>query len=83
MSNDPYFATVTAVTHRLHVLTRTGDIRRVTALGIKSSGEPVPIASDRNGFTYASDAVHMGSLLSCHLASVRGHRADTNLREEN
>lgn len=30
MSRDPYFTSVTAVPHRLYVLTESGDIRRVT-----------------------------------------------------
>lgn len=67
----PYFTTVSPVTHRLYVLTDTGEIRRVTHMGMRPSGEPVPIITTPDGFRLATEPVCTGSWLACHLACVR------------
>lgn len=70
--SEPYFTSVTAVTHRLYVLTAGGDIRRVTHMGIRPTGTPVPIITTPDGFRFVTEPVCTGSWLACHLARVRG-----------
>lgn len=73
--SDPYFTSVTPVTHRLYVLTDTGEIRRVTHMGIRPTGTPVPVVNGDGGFRYANNTVHLGTWLACHIARLRGaHR---------
>ncbi len=70
---EPYFSSVTAVHLRLYVLTVDGSIRRVTHLGIRPSGQTVPITiNSGSGFTYITDVVRLDNWLSCHIARLRG-----------
>ncbi|MFV8275818.1 hypothetical protein [Mycobacteroides abscessus] len=73
--SEPYFHTVAPVAHRLYVLTREGDIRRVTHLGIRANGTTVPITTDGGNFTYVNTAAHIGTWWQCHLAKRRGRTA--------
>lgn len=74
-SRDPYLTSVTPVAQRLYVLTVDGGIRRVTHIGIRPSGETVPVASTPDGFRFIHAPVHAGTWLACQIARVRGaHR---------